>query len=66
MRTAAQTPEQRCAEVIAAREFREIQKFAAACRRQWPGAMIVLRPNEGGSPEGADVPPNPESAPGAE
>jgi hypothetical protein len=26
-------------------EFREIQKFTAACRQLWPGAKIVLRPN---------------------
>ena len=29
-----------------AREFKQIQKFAAACRRLWPGAKITLRPNE--------------------
>jgi hypothetical protein len=57
MRTTTQTPEQRCADVIAAQEFHQIQKFAAACRRQWPGAMIVLRPNQGGPPPGADAPP---------
>ena len=27
-------------------EFHRIQKFAAACRQQWPGARIVLRANE--------------------
>jgi hypothetical protein len=43
-----------------------MQKFVAACRRQWPGAKIVLRPYEGGPPQGANAPPNPESAPGAE
>jgi hypothetical protein len=26
-------------------EFREIQKFTAACRKQWPGAKITLRPD---------------------
>jgi hypothetical protein len=26
-------------------EFRDIQKFAAAVRKIWPGAMITLRPN---------------------
>jgi hypothetical protein len=26
-------------------EFRDIQKFAAACRKQWPGAVITLRSN---------------------
>ena len=48
------TPEQRCADVVAAQEFHQIQKFAAACRRQWPGAKIVLRPNEDGPPAGAE------------
>ena len=57
MRTANQTPEQRCADVIAAQEFHQIQKFVAACRRQWPGAKIVLRPLEGGPPQGSDAPP---------
>jgi hypothetical protein len=32
------TPEQRHADVVAAQEFNQIKKFAAACRRQWPGA----------------------------
>jgi hypothetical protein len=35
-----------------------MQKFVAACRRQWPGAKIVLRPYEGGPPQGANAPPN--------
>jgi hypothetical protein len=49
----------RCADIAVAQEFHQIQKFAAACRRRWPGAMIVLRPNEGGPPQGADAaPPN--------
>jgi hypothetical protein len=39
------TPEQHCADAAAAREFHQIQKFVAACRRQWPGAIIVLRPD---------------------
>jgi hypothetical protein len=26
-------------------ELREIRKFVAACRAQWPGAKITLRPN---------------------
>jgi hypothetical protein len=26
-------------------EFRDIQKFVAACRKEWPGAKITLRPN---------------------
>ena len=45
MRTTTQTPEQRRADVVAAQEFHQIKKFVAACRRQWPGAMIVLRPD---------------------
>jgi len=44
-----------------AREFQKIQKFAAACRQQWPGATIVLRPNEGDAPPGADAPPIPQT-----
>jgi hypothetical protein len=31
------TPEQRNADVVAAQEFNQINKFVAACRRQWPG-----------------------------
>jgi hypothetical protein len=54
MRTAPQTPEQRRADVAAAQEFHQIQKFVAACRRQWPGAMIVLRPDD--APTGANAP----------
>ena len=46
-----QTLEQRRADVVAAQEFHQIKKFVAACRRQWPGAKIVLRPNEGGPPK---------------
>jgi hypothetical protein len=42
-----------------AREFKQIQKFAAACRRQWPGAKIVIRPNKDDAPSGADAPPIP-------
>jgi hypothetical protein len=26
-------------------EWKQIKEFVAACRRQWPGAMIVLRPD---------------------
>lgn len=26
-------------------EWKQIKEFVAACRRQWPGAMITLRPN---------------------
>jgi len=57
MTTAPQTLEQRGGDVVVAQEFHRIKKFVAACRRQWPGAMIVLRPNEGGPPQGADAPP---------
>jgi len=32
------------ADVTAAQEFNQIKRFVAECRRQWPGAMIVLRP----------------------
>ena len=28
------------------REFEQIQKFTAECRRLWPGAKIVLRPGD--------------------
>ena len=55
MRTATQTPEQRCADVAAAQEFRQIQKFVAACRRQWPGARIVLRPDHDAASAPADA-----------
>ena len=55
--------EQHCTDLLAAQEFQQITKFVAACRRQWPGAMIALRPNEGGPPQGADAPPNSKSAP---
>ncbi len=56
------TPEQRRADVAAAQEFHQIQRFVAACRRQWPGAMIVLWPD--GVPTGANAPINPNPAPG--
>jgi len=55
--TRVDTPQQRDADVAAAQEFHQIKKFVAACRRQWPGAMIVLRPD--GAPTGANAPPNP-------
>ena len=44
-----------------AREFFQIQQFVAACRQQWPGAKIVLRPNQDGNQKGAGAPitPNP-------
>jgi hypothetical protein len=47
------------AEDTDAQEFRQIQKFVAVCRRQWPGAIIVLRPD--GAPTGANGPSNPET-----
>jgi len=42
-------------------EFHQIKKFVAACRRQWPGAMLVLRPNQDGAPAGASAPPTQNS-----
>jgi hypothetical protein len=60
-RPAFRTPELRSADHLAAKEFQQIAKFVAACRRRWPGAMIVLRPNQDGAPAGASAPPNPES-----
>jgi hypothetical protein len=57
-----QTLEQRRADVVAAQEFHQIKKFVAACRRQWPGAMIVLRPDS--APTRANAPPNLNLAPG--
>jgi hypothetical protein len=45
-----------------AQEFRQIQRFVAACRRQWPGAIIVLRPN--GALVGASPPSDLNPAPG--
>jgi len=59
MRTAPQTLEQRCADVLAAQEFYQIKKFVAACRQQWPGAKIVLRPNHDGASLGAKAPITP-------
>jgi hypothetical protein len=56
-----QTPEQRYAEMLDAEEFHQIEKFVAASRRQWPGAVIVLRPN--GTPTGANAPSDPKPAP---
>ena len=56
------TPEQHYAEMLDAQEFHQIKKFVAACRRQWPGAMIVLRPDS--APTGANAPPNLDLAPG--
>jgi hypothetical protein len=37
-----------------AQEFNLIKRFVAACRQQWPGAKIVLRPD--GAPTGANTP----------
>ncbi len=51
----AQAAERRRAEDADAQEFHRIQKFVAACRRHWPGATIVLRPD--GAPTGANAPP---------
>jgi hypothetical protein len=48
---------QQCRAAAAAQEFHRIKKFVAACRRQWPGAMIVLWPDS--TPKGANAPPNP-------
>jgi hypothetical protein len=62
MRAAKQTPEQRCADTVAAREFYQMQKFVAACRRQWPDAVIVLRPNDDAS-QVTDAPTNLKLAP---
>jgi hypothetical protein len=42
------------------REYEQIRKFVAACRRQWPGAKIVLWPNDGAS-IGAEAPINPNT-----
>jgi hypothetical protein len=59
------SPQQhRGADGAAEQEFHQIQKFVAACRRQWPGAMIVLWPDD--APTGANAPPNPKLAPGVE
>jgi len=49
--------EQRSLETSDAQEFFQIQRFVAACRQQWPGAKIVLRPKQDGAPAGANVPP---------
>jgi hypothetical protein len=54
MKTNKQRPEQRRADAANAQEFNEITKFVAECRRHWPSAMIVLRPD--GAPEQSAVP----------
>jgi hypothetical protein len=56
------TLKHRYAEMLDAQEFHRIKKFVAACRRHWPGAMIVLRPD--GAPVGASPPSNLNPAPG--
>jgi hypothetical protein len=38
-------------------EWKQIQKFAAACRRQWPGAKITIRPSTDTAAKGADADP---------
>jgi hypothetical protein len=49
------TPEQRYAEMLDAQEFHRIKEFVAACRRQWPGARIVLRPDHDAASAPADA-----------
>jgi hypothetical protein len=63
MKNIEQTNERMRSEKSSAQEFYQIQKFAAACRRQWPDAKIVLRPD--GAPVGANAPFNLKPAPGA-
>jgi hypothetical protein len=36
--------DQKVRELKDAQEFREVQEFADACRKIWPGAKIVIRP----------------------
>jgi len=57
--------EQRRADAANAQEFHLIKEFVGECRRYWPGAMIVLRP-DGAPTSGAGAPTNPEPAPGAD
>ena len=48
-------------------EWQQIKKFVAECRRQWPGAMIVLRPNRtDAASQGATRAPSEPPAPGHE
>jgi hypothetical protein len=67
MKNIKQKIEQRGSEMSDAREFLHIHRFVAVCRRQWPGATIVLRPNQDGAPTGANAPtipnPHPEKSP---
>jgi hypothetical protein len=62
VRAPTQTLKQRRAEADDAREFQQIQKFVAECRRHWPGAMIVLWPDS--APTDASAPINQNPAPG--
>jgi hypothetical protein len=48
--------EQRLLEMSDAQEFFQIQRFVAACRQQWPGAKIVLRPEQDGVSADANAP----------
>jgi len=45
--------EQRRSDAANAQEFHQIQQFVAECRRHWPGAIIVLRPD--GASVGTDT-----------
>jgi hypothetical protein len=49
--------EQQSLETSDAQEFFQIQRFVAAFRQQWPGAKIVLRPEQGGASAGANASP---------
>jgi hypothetical protein len=44
-------------------EFYQIQRFVAACRRQWPDAKIVLWPNQDDASTGAYAPIIPNTHP---
>jgi hypothetical protein len=48
--------EQRLSKMSDAQEFFQIQRFVAACRQQWPGAKIVLRPKQDGASADANAP----------
>ena len=63
MKNIKQKIEQQHSEMSDAHEFLQIHRFVAACRQQWPGAKIVLRPNYGVASTGADAPINPKPAP---
>jgi hypothetical protein len=47
--------DQRRSDATNAQEFHQIQQFVAECRRLWPGAIIVLRP-DGAPTSGAGAP----------